>query len=204
MMGGVNVVLLVLLVWTFTAVCGDKTEITSNCEDGTAHNSEINLNCTVTYPNKNCCMTMYKFINTAAADDPTICREEFSSDSCKQERRVSCPYTANKAMTTKVKFFLQTKCGKTETYFSVSRTGAVEDVTAANTATDKPGGTNTLRYKEVLAVIIPVIICLIVIIMWFILKKKLNFNTCGFHRNYDTDVSERNISLYSDREAVEQ
>ncbi|XP_065116689.1 uncharacterized protein [Paramisgurnus dabryanus] len=204
MMGGVNVVLLVLLVWTFTAVCGDKTEITSNCEDGTAHNSEINLNCTVTYPNKNCCMTMYKFINTAAADDPTICREEFSSDSCKQERRVSCPYTANKAMTTKVKFFLQTKCGKTETYFSVSRTGAVEDVTA-NTATDKPaGGTNTLRYKEVLAVIIPVIICLIVIIMWFILKKKLNFNTCGFHRNYDTDVSERNISLYSDREAVEQ
>nr|XP_055032781.1 uncharacterized protein LOC129421345 isoform X2 [Misgurnus anguillicaudatus] len=313
MMGAVNVVLLVLLVWTFTAVCEADYDITSKCEDVTAHvGNKINLTCTVSYLNKKCCVKSYKFDETAAYDEE-ICKEEPISDPCKQESRFSCPYTADKAMTTKFKFFLQTTCGTEETYFNVSTTGAVKEDTVglaggSNTPKDKPeitikcedvtahvgdkinlnctvsilkegccmimykfintaeyqnikkickeksiidpckqesrfscsytankaittkvqffwqtncsaktadfsvittgavdtGGTNTLTYEQVLAVIIPVIICLIIIIMWFILKKKLNFSTCGFHRNYDTEVSERNISLYSDRETVEQ
>ncbi|XP_073723301.1 uncharacterized protein [Misgurnus anguillicaudatus] len=129
MMGAVDVVLLVLLVWTFTAVCENKTEITSNCTDVTAHvGKQINLTCTVSNLKKSCCMKMYKFID----DDPTICRKEFSSDSCKQESTVSCPYTANKTMTTKVKFFVQTTCGQKTTYFSVSTTGAVKEDTGIN------------------------------------------------------------------------
>ncbi|XP_065116755.1 uncharacterized protein [Paramisgurnus dabryanus] len=121
MMGVVNVVLLVLLVWTFTSVCEeDDNEITINCEDVTARvEDKINLTCTVSYLRKGCSMKSYKFINPEADDVPTICREEFRSDHLS---RVSCPYTANKAMTTKFKFFLQTTCGPLSTYFSVNIT----------------------------------------------------------------------------------
>nr|XP_055032776.1 uncharacterized protein LOC129421344 isoform X3 [Misgurnus anguillicaudatus]XP_055032777.1 uncharacterized protein LOC129421344 isoform X3 [Misgurnus anguillicaudatus] len=132
MMGAVNVVLLVLLVWTFTAVCeADDDDIIINCEDvaGTVGH-EINLTCTVSYPNQNCYMTMYKFTDTAADD---ICKEQFSKDLLKQERSFSCPYTADKAMKTKFKFHLQSTCGAKTKEFSVSTPDIIikcEDVTA--------------------------------------------------------------------------
>lgn len=176
-MGVVNVIL-VLLVCSYTAVCED---IISYCEDVTAHvRDEIILTCTVSYPSQKCCVKMYKF-NTAASNEE-ICKNQFRRDSCKQENRFSCPYTAKKVMTTKFKFFLQTDCGQKATYFNVSTTVAVKVDTD-----DTGGGLNKLednladepsaqteQDKSALAVIIAVISSFIIIIMAFFLKKKKN------------------------------
>nr|XP_055032284.1 uncharacterized protein LOC129421033 isoform X2 [Misgurnus anguillicaudatus] len=192
-MGVVNVIL-VLLVCSYTAVCQD---IISYCEDVTAHvGDKITLTCTVTYRKKRCCMKLYKFINTAASNEE-ICKKEFG-DSCKQENRFSCPYTANKAMTTKFKFFVQTTCGQKTTYFNVSTTVAVKVDTD-----DIGGGLNKLedniaddpsaqteQDKSALAVIIAVISSFIIIIMAFILKMKKNRPRPPVHYS---DLSEVNI-----------
>ncbi|XP_073671094.1 uncharacterized protein [Paramisgurnus dabryanus] len=176
-MGVVNVIL-VLLVCSYTAVCQD---ITINCTDVTAHvRDEIILTCTVSYLNKGCCTKIYKFINTAASNED-ICKKEFS-DSCKQESRFSCPYTADKAMTSKFKFFLQSTCGRKTSEFSVSTTVAVKvdtDVTGGglnkleDNLADEPSA-QTEQDKSALAVIIAVISSFIIIIMAFFLKKKKN------------------------------
>ncbi|XP_065116757.1 uncharacterized protein [Paramisgurnus dabryanus] len=146
MMGAVNVVLLVLLVWTFTAVCEDDDDIIISCEVVTAPvGDEINLACNVSYLKQNCYTTMYKFTDTAAAGD--ICKEQFSKDLLKQERRFSCPYTADKAMTTRFQFYLQSTCGGEYTYFSVNTTDIkinCEDVTAP--VGDKINLTCTVSY----------------------------------------------------------
>ncbi|XP_073723300.1 uncharacterized protein [Misgurnus anguillicaudatus] len=126
MMGAVNVVLLVLLVWTSTAVSEADDDIPITCKNVTAHvGDEITLTCTVSYPIKRCCAVWYKFMTTAADDDPIIYREHFIKDPCIQKSTFSCPYTAKKAMTTNFIFFLQTTCGRKTTYFSVKITGRV-------------------------------------------------------------------------------
>lgn len=97
------------------------------CENVTAQIGEkINLTCKV-YQSKECCMKMYKFINTAADDDSTICKEEFTNKTCIKMSSFSCPYTADKAMTTKFKFFMQTKCAQKNTAFTVNITEPLEE-----------------------------------------------------------------------------
>nr|XP_055032787.1 uncharacterized protein LOC129421348 [Misgurnus anguillicaudatus] len=206
MMGGVNVVLLVLLVWIFTAVSEANIDITVKCENVTAHvGDEKTFTCTVSYPSYTCCTKMYKFINMTAHKGQTICKEEFRNDYCIQLSRFSCPYTANKAMTTKLQFFLQANCGCETTYFTANVTEAVKDDTAGelNKFTSEGFGESIKETSSQTAVIISVIMCLIIIIMGLLYKKKLNFiNTCGFQKDYNMDVHEKILSKCSDRETV--
>ncbi|XP_065116703.1 uncharacterized protein [Paramisgurnus dabryanus] len=206
MMGGVNVILLVLLVWTFTAVSEANIDITIKCENVTAHvGDEITFTCTVSYPSYTCCTEMYKFMNITADKGQTICKEEFRNDSCIQLSRFSSPYTADKPMTTKLQFFLQANCGHETTYFTMHIAEAVKDDTAGdlNRFTGEGFGESTKETSSQTAVIISVM-CLIIIIMGLIYKKKLNFiNTCGFQKDYNMDVHEKILSNCSDRETVD-
>ncbi|XP_073723297.1 uncharacterized protein [Misgurnus anguillicaudatus] len=195
MMGGVNVVL-VLLVWTFTAVSEANIDIKIKCENVTAHvGDKITINCTVTYPNHTCSTVMYKFINMTAAAEQ-IFRKECRNDlKCRKLRRFSCPYTENKAMTTKLQFFLQANCGAETKEFSVSTTGASDRLTGEGF------GESAKETFGLTAAIISVM-CLIIIIMGLIYKKKLNFINTGFQKNYNMDVHEKILSKCSDRETV--
>ncbi|XP_065116764.1 uncharacterized protein [Paramisgurnus dabryanus] len=203
MMGAVNVVLLVLLVWTFTAVCEEKDDITVNCTDVTAPvEDKINLNCTVTYLNKGCCPVWYKFMTTAPADDTTICREDFNKDPCIEMSSFSCLYTANKLMTSKFKFHLQTTCGAKNTEFSVIITERrIEPTKKPPVQTD----------KTTIPVIICVLSCFVIVIVALFLWKRQK--TSRSPPDYDMGVSrppqdcnmcvcDNNISEPSDEEAV--
>ncbi|XP_065116756.1 uncharacterized protein [Paramisgurnus dabryanus] len=180
------------------------TDIKINCEDVTARvGDEINLTCTVRYLNKRCCGMMYKFIDTAAADDPTICREDFRRDSCKQELRFSCTYTANKAMTTTLKFFLQSNCGSHTRSFTANIAGAVID--------DKDEPPVQTTDKTTIAVVICLLSCFVIVIVALFLWKRRK--TSRSPPDYDMGVSrppqdynmaacENNISEPSDEEAA--
>ncbi|XP_065116766.1 uncharacterized protein [Paramisgurnus dabryanus] len=196
MMGGVNVLLLVLLVWIFTAVSEANIDIKIKCEDVTAHvGKETTVNCTVTFPNHTCRTEMYKFMNiTAAAHE--IFRNECRNDlKCRKLRTFSCPYTENKAMTTKLKFFLQANCGAETKEFSVSTTGKP-------TALTGEGFGESAKETFGLTVAIISVMCLIIIIMGLIYKRNLNFINTGFQKNYNMDVHEKILSKCSDRETV--
>ncbi|XP_073671093.1 uncharacterized protein [Paramisgurnus dabryanus] len=182
MMGAVNVLQLILLVWTFTAVCeADDDPFSITCENVTGGVGEkLNLTCTVSYSKKNeCSMKMYKFINTAAeVFDPKICKVLFETDLFTQENKISCPYTANKAMTTKFQLFLQTDCGAKRSEFSVKTTAVATKVAAQlDGGPSKETSVQTdSSSKRVHLAVIPVIIGLIVIMGIILkLKKKPNF-----------------------------
>nr|XP_055032786.1 uncharacterized protein LOC129421347 isoform X2 [Misgurnus anguillicaudatus] len=199
MMGAVNVVLLVLLVWTSTAVCEDKTEITVNCEDVTALvGDKINLTCTVSNLNKGRCVKMYKFIDPAAADYPTICKEEFSKDPCKQESRLSCLYTANKLMTTTFTFFLQTNWGKKTTYFSVTTTGESNAFKGGevNESTEETSGLDNSSVAVIICLFVCFAIVAVALFLWMRRKTPRPSHDCN------TATCEHNISEHCDREAM--
>nr|XP_055032775.1 uncharacterized protein LOC129421344 isoform X2 [Misgurnus anguillicaudatus] len=176
----------------------NTSDITIKCEDVTAHvGDEINLACAVSYLKEGCCVMMYKFINTVAADDdPTICREEISSDSCIAESRYSCTYTANKAMTATLKFFLQTSCGPHTTSFTANVAGAVKDETGKSS--DEPPVQTT--DKTTIAVIICLLICFVIVAVALFLWKRRK--TSRSPQDYNMAARENNISEPSDEEAV--
>lgn len=186
--------------------CGAKTtyfsvstsDITIKCEDVTAYvEDKINLACTVSHLNKGCCVQMYKFINTVAADDdPTICREDFRHDSCKQELRYSCTYTANKAMTATLKFFLQSNCGSHTRLFSANIAGAVKDETGKSSE-EPPVQTTD---KTTIAVIICLLSCFVIVIVALILWKRRK--TSRSPPDYNMAARENNINEHSDRETL--
>ncbi|KAA0724799.1 hypothetical protein E1301_Tti023980 [Triplophysa tibetana] len=109
--------------------CGPKTvELTVNITVGfsiTCRNvtgrvgKESTLNCDVSYPDKTCCMMMFKIINTP---DTTVYREEYRKDPCLQFTSFPCPYTANEVMTSTFKFILHTRCGNKTAGFTVNIT----------------------------------------------------------------------------------
>ncbi|XP_056626986.1 uncharacterized protein LOC130438814 isoform X2 [Triplophysa dalaica] len=182
-MGAVNVCLMLLLVWTLTAVCKDD-DIT--CEDVTGHvGKELTLTCRISYQSHTCCIMKYKFYN-----EDEIHREEFRKDPCIHLTSFSCPYTANEVTTTKIKFFSQTTCGAKTREFTVNITDAVKEE-------DTAGGTNRIEAepapeekapvqagdRSTLAVIISVLSCFIIIVMGFTLRKKRNItNTPKFKK----------------------
>ncbi|XP_065116704.1 uncharacterized protein [Paramisgurnus dabryanus] len=93
----------------------------------------------------------------------------------------------------------------TFTAVSEANIEAVKDDTAGdlNRFTGEGFGESTKETSSQTAVIISVM-CLIIIIMGLIYKKKLNFiNTCGFQKDYNMDVHEKILSNCSDRETVD-
>ncbi|KAA0724898.1 hypothetical protein E1301_Tti014820 [Triplophysa tibetana] len=182
-MGDVNVCLMLLLLWTLTAVCKDD-DIT--CEDVTGHlGEELTLTCRISYQSHTCCMMMYKFINK-----DLIYREEFRSDPCIHLTSFSCPYTANEVTTTKITFFSQTTCGAKTREFTVNITDAVKEeeteigsnrIEAESAPEEKPPV--QAGDRSTLAVIISVLSCFIIIVLGFTLRKKRNTtNTPKFQR----------------------
>ncbi|KAI7797047.1 hypothetical protein IRJ41_011792 [Triplophysa rosa] len=124
-MGDLNIILLVLLVWTFTAVCKAYDSL-FKCEDVTGHvGVELNLTCRVSYKHNTNCMMMYKFMNKDK--DTRICRENFKSVPCEQLTSISCPYTANEVMITTFKVIIQTKDGTKSAEFTVNIAEAVKE-----------------------------------------------------------------------------
>ncbi|XP_065116759.1 uncharacterized protein [Paramisgurnus dabryanus] len=210
MMGAFNVGLLVLLVWTFTAVCEADDDIAINCEDVTAPvGDKITLTCRFSHLNEGCCAKWYKFIDTAAANDPDICRENFIDDPCKKER-FSCLYTANKAMTTKFKFFVQTNCGGETTEFSVNITGPDTDDGAGGPDSVKDEKTPGLDNSSV-AVIIGLLGCFIIVIVALIfwMRRKPSRSPHDYDmgvsrppQDYNMCACENNTIEPSDREAM--
>ncbi|CAM4712108.1 unnamed protein product [Leuciscus chuanchicus] len=121
-MGVSNVVLMFILVWTFTAADDD---ISVSCEDVTGTVSEeVTLTCSVSLKNSGCCITYYKFQNSEKYNDSEICREEFPH-SCEQRNSFTCSFSPTTVMTGPFRFFMQTKCGNKITEFTVNITGTV-------------------------------------------------------------------------------
>ncbi|KAI7790315.1 hypothetical protein IRJ41_007190 [Triplophysa rosa] len=159
-MGAVGVLVL-LLVCVFTAA-----EVSITCEDVTGHvGDKLTLTCRLSYEDNTCCMKMYK--------------EDFKSVTCEQLTSISCPYTANEAMTSTVKVFIQTKDDPNSAEFTVNIEEAVkEDDTGGPNRKGHPTNETPVQTddKSALVIILSVISCLIIIIiMGFILKRKCNF-----------------------------
>ncbi|XDV44064.1 hypothetical protein PO909_012417, partial [Leuciscus waleckii] len=73
-MGVSNVVLMFILVWTFTAA--DYDDISVRCEDVTGTVSEeVTLTCSVSLNKSECCIVFYRFQYPEKYNDSEICRE---------------------------------------------------------------------------------------------------------------------------------
>ncbi|XP_056626981.1 uncharacterized protein LOC130438813 [Triplophysa dalaica] len=165
------VVLLVLLVWTFTSACGADDGFNITCRNVTGRvGKESTLNCDVSYLNKTCCMMMFKIINTP---DTTICKEDFrkdfGNDPCLQFTSLPCPYIANEVMTSTFKFILHTRCGNKTAGFTVNITESVDD-----TGGPKDDPTKETPVQTWIVVIIAAIICCVIYILGLLLIRNQN------------------------------
>ncbi|KAI7796949.1 hypothetical protein IRJ41_009952 [Triplophysa rosa] len=188
-MGDISIVLLVLLVWKFTAACDtDPDFFKQACKDVTGHvGKELTLNCTVSYSNR-CRMVLYKLINKDK--ETTICREFASKP---DQQHFSCTYTANKVMSATFMFSLQANCGCITTTFTVN-TGGSNRIKG-----DPTKETSDLTGKAGIAVIVAAISCFIIFVMGFVLMRKHDKNTYGFQKNC---VCDDNIKKLADTETV--
>ncbi|XP_051769755.1 uncharacterized protein LOC127523272 [Ctenopharyngodon idella] len=198
-MNAVNSVQLLILVWTFTAVCRADVDVSRvSCKDVTGTvGKEVTFTCSVP-PCTECCTEKYKFLYPKK---PSICEQK---NTCGLGNSFTCRYTPTTAMTEKLIFYLQTKSGMKNTEFTVNITepSKHEIVTEApepkteggpeSRTEDNPGSNGT-----VIAAVVGcfIIIIIIIIIMTIIYKRKPNTNPCGFQRRmflclrYDEDNS---------------
>ncbi len=84
---------------------------------------EVNLTCSVSLLNTDCCIEMYKFLYPEIYNDSVICRKELPNDSCAQRNSFTCSYTPTTATTQQFSFFLQTTCGAETTRFTLNIPG---------------------------------------------------------------------------------
>ncbi|KTG04205.1 hypothetical protein cypCar_00046542, partial [Cyprinus carpio] len=118
-MNAVNALQLFILVWTFTAVCQDYDDIIVSCDDVTGSvGREVNLTCSVSLQNIECCIVRYLFKYPEIFIDSTIC-QDVPVNSCEQRNSFTCRYTPTTAMKEQFSFFVQTKCVVKRTEFTV-------------------------------------------------------------------------------------
>ncbi|XP_051769735.1 uncharacterized protein LOC127523260 [Ctenopharyngodon idella] len=123
-----NAVQLIILVWTFTAVCQDDDGLCSiSCKNVTGTVcEEVTFICSVSLKHSECCIARYKFKYPEKYKDSTVCKQDLPEGSCEQRNNFTCRYTPTTAMTEKFRFFVQTTCGIKRTEFTVNITGLTE------------------------------------------------------------------------------
>ncbi|KAK2876077.1 hypothetical protein Q8A67_020173 [Cirrhinus molitorella] len=131
-MNVVNAVQLFILVWTFSAVCQADDDFSISCDDVTGSvGKEATFTCRILLQDTECCAEMYKF---QYPNNSEICKEESLVNSCDHSNSFTCRYTPTRAMIEKFRFFLQAKCGRKKTEFSVNITDfsvSCDDVTGS-------------------------------------------------------------------------
>ncbi|KAF4106305.1 hypothetical protein G5714_012295 [Onychostoma macrolepis] len=162
-MNAVNAVQLFILVWTFTAVCQADAEIVLSCENVTGSvGKEVNLTCSVSLPDTDCCIEMYKFQYPESINDSAICKKAPPEQSREQRNSFTCRYTPTTAMREQFRFFVQTTCGQKGTVFTM-------DISESSKNQEKSGSMDAVITP---VVGLSVIIIFIIILMTIICKKK--------------------------------
>ncbi|XP_039521348.1 uncharacterized protein LOC120474787 [Pimephales promelas] len=171
-MNAVNPVQLIILLWTFTALCQADDEMSVNCEDVTGTVSEeVTLTCGIslkkTLKCSEHCIKLYKFQYTEKYNDSEICREEFSPGSCEQRNSFTCRFTPTTVMTGQFRFFITTECGWKVTEFTVNitETSKHEPVTEDPEPTLRAGDGPESTTGENATIIGSVVGCFIIIII---------------------------------------
>ncbi|XP_050957866.1 uncharacterized protein LOC127158968, partial [Labeo rohita] len=187
-MNAVNAVLLFILVWTFSPVCqadDDDDDFSVSCDDVTGSvGKEVNLTCSVSLNNTECCITGYKFKYSEINNEAEICKKS-PVNPCDQRNSFTCSYTPTTAMTEKFRFFVQTKCGSKNTEFTVVITESSLRKAKESEDTGEPGSKDTESNDTgskgiVISSVVgcSIIIILIIILMTIICKKQ----SFGFQR----------------------
>ncbi|XP_016313793.1 uncharacterized protein LOC107666824 isoform X2 [Sinocyclocheilus anshuiensis] len=176
-MNAVNVVQLLIVVWTFSAVCqGYDDDFIVNCENVTGSvGNEVTLTCSISLLLTECCVTKYKFQYPESINDCAVCHQVFPVNPCEQRNSLTCCYTPSTAMTEQFRFFVQTNCGMKRRGFAVGITepmkreidteapGKKEEPVRDISETSEQEKAEGRGYK--IAVIAAVISCFIIVIM---------------------------------------
>ncbi|XP_016119882.1 uncharacterized protein [Sinocyclocheilus grahami] len=173
-----NVVLLFILVWTFTAVCQADKEVIVSCENVTGSvGKEVTLTCSVSLLFTECCIVMYMFQYPESINDSVICRQDFPNDSCELRNSFTCRYTPTTAMTEQFRFFVQTTCVVGKSKFTVDTSVSSEHINPENPSGSSPPETAAGSKDTVISVLVSgfIIIILLIIMMAIICKTKPNF-----------------------------
>ncbi|XP_059387406.1 uncharacterized protein LOC132121708 isoform X1 [Carassius carassius] len=122
-MNAVNVVELIIVVWSFSAVCQDSDDdISVSCYDVTGSvGKEVTLTCSISLKITECCIAKYKFQYTESYKGSSVC-QDVSVNSCEQRNSFTCRYTPTTVMTEQFRFFVQTTCGAKPSKFAVNIT----------------------------------------------------------------------------------
>ncbi len=99
------------------------SDISVICDVTGSVGKEVNLTCSVSLQNTDCCIRKYMFQYPEIYNDSVICKKELPRDSCAQRNSFTCSYTPTTAITQQFRFFLQTACGAKRTEFIVDVTG---------------------------------------------------------------------------------
>ncbi|KTG04204.1 hypothetical protein cypCar_00038911 [Cyprinus carpio] len=203
-MNAVSVVELLIVVWSFSAVCeGYDDDFIVSCQNVTGSmRKEVTLTCSVSLQITECCIIKYKFQYPEIYKDSAICRQDVPVNSCEQRNSFTCSYTPTTAMTEQFRFFVQTKCGVKGGEFAVNITEPMKDEidTEAPGKKEEPVGdiSETSEQKKPedrgfkIAVIAAVISCFIIVIMPIIYRltqKHTNRNRTLLSVRYEEDDS---------------
>ncbi|XP_042575311.1 uncharacterized protein LOC109100274 [Cyprinus carpio] len=176
-MNAVNALQLFILVWTFTAVCQADKDIIVSCDDVTGSvGREVNLTCSVSLQNIECCIVRYLFKYPEIFNDSAICRQDVPVNPCEQRNSFTCRYTPTTVMREQFRFFVQSNCGveKAEIYTVVA-------VSSRHVNTENPSGSSppetAAGFKETVftVVVVGIIIIILIIMTAIICKTKPNF-----------------------------
>ncbi|XP_052467910.1 uncharacterized protein LOC128025517 isoform X1 [Carassius gibelio] len=166
-----------------STTCGTKrteftldTGISVSCDDVTVSvGKEVNLTCSVSLKNTNCCVTKYKFQYPEIFNDSSICRQNVSVNPCEQRNSFTCRYTPTTEMKEQFRFFVQTQCGTGKAEIFTLNTGRVDAVNPAP------------RFKGTVITVVVfgfIIIIIFIIMMPFIRQTKPNFTNLCRRQNW--------------------
>ncbi|XP_059387407.1 uncharacterized protein LOC132121708 isoform X2 [Carassius carassius] len=189
-MNAVNVVELIIVVWSFSAVCQDSDDdISVSCYDVTGSvGKEVTLTCSISLKITECCIAKYKFQYTESYKGSSVC-QDVSVNSCEQRNSFTCRYTPTTVMTEQFRFFVQTTCGAKPSKFAVNITEEpVWDISETNEQ-KKPEGRG---FKiAVIAAVISSFIIIIMPIIYRLTQKYTNRNRTLLSVRQEEDDSNR-------------
>ncbi|XP_059387408.1 uncharacterized protein LOC132121709 [Carassius carassius] len=185
-MNAVNVVELLIVVWSFSAVCQDSDDdVSVSCQNVTGSvGKEVTLTCSVSLNITGCCITKYKFQYPEIYNDSAICRQDVSVNSCEQRNSFTCRYTPTTAMKEQFRFFVQTKCGTRKAEIFTLNTVSSRHVNPVNPSGSSPPETPRFKNTVITVVVSGFIIIIIFIMMAIIRQTKPNFTKLCRRQNW--------------------
>lgn len=168
-MNAVNVLALLVLVWSFTAVCQPIGDFNVSCDNVTGTvGKEVILTCSISQCNE-AQFKKYKFLYPESFRESEICTTELNN-SCKDLNNVTCRYTSNTTQTGLFEFFLQAQASHRKATFIVNITEEEKDPVTEESHSEHTVATSTVSCFVILLVILFTAFCIM----------QRNKKPCGF------------------------